>query len=113
MLKETFIWKISGSYVGNSGVSGGYGDTVVKRYQSYARGLKKGESSAASNNLKTLKMEFVSNRDCSSVYTQVRSDFAVAPVNMCAVSEEGDLCGDGDKGAGLVIPGSDDRCIKI
>ena len=105
------INKISGSYTGKSGVTGGYGETVVNRYSSYIRnpGLRKGESSAVSDTLKSLKMEVVGNSDCSFFYTGVSSSFAVAPENMCALSEEGDLCGDGDKGAGLVIPGSGNR----
>ena len=84
---------------------------VVKRYSSYNRGLRKGESSAVSDTLKSLKMEVTGNSDCSSLYTRVSSSFAVAPENLCALSEEGDLCGDGDKGAGLVIPGSGNRCV--
>lgn len=103
------INKISGSYAGKSGVTGGYGETVVKRYSSYNRGLKKGESSAVSDTLKSLKMEVMRNSACSSLYTKVSPSFAVAPENLCALSEEGDLCGDGDKGAGLVIPGSGNR----
>ena len=65
-----------------------------------------------SNSLKTLKMEVMDNRACSSLYTRVKSSFAVAPENMCAVSDEGDICGEGDKGTGLVIQESGNRCVQ-
>ena len=100
---------ISGNYVEKSGVTGGYGDTVVTRYYRYSRGLRKGESSSVSNTLKTLKMEVMGSGACSSLFTKVKSSFAVAPENLCAVSDDGDLCGDGDEGTGLVIPESGNR----
>ena len=89
-----------GSFVGKSGYTGGYGHTRV-RYS--GRSLKKGESSIVSNTLNSLEMEVMSTSSCSSIYTRLGSSLAVAPENMCAVSEEGDLC-EGDKGSGLVIP---------
>ena len=62
-----------------------------------------------SNSLKTLKMEVMGNSACSSLFTKINPSYAVAPENLCAVSDDGDLCGDGDKGTGLVIPASGNR----
>ena len=90
---------ILGSFVGRSGVTGGYGHTSVR----YSNGpLKRGTSSTVSNTLNSLEMEVVSTSTCSSLYKRLGASLAVAPENMCAVSEEGDLC-NGDKGSGLVI----------
>ena len=91
-----------GSFVGKSGFTGGYGHTRV-RYSDSGRDLKRGESSIVSNTLNSLEMEVVSSSSCSSLYSSLGASLAVAPENMCAVSEEGDLC-EGDKGSGLVIP---------
>ena len=93
---------ILGSFVGKSGFTGGYGHRIIERY-SNIQALKKGESSTVSNSLNSLEMEVVSTSSCSSLYTRLGASYAVAPENMCAVSEEGDLC-EGDKGSGLVIP---------
>jgi len=112
-IKPACLPSLEGSYAGKSGVTGGYGETVVKRYSSYNGGLRKGESSTVSDTLKSLKMEVMGNSVCSSLYTRVSSSFAVAPETLCALSEEGDLCGDGDKGAGLVIPGSGNTASEL
>ena len=66
-----------------------------------------------SNSLKTLKMEVMGNRACSSLFTKINPSFAVALENTCAVSDDGDICGEGDKGTGLVIPESGSRCVEM
>jgi len=108
-IKPACVPSSSGSFVGKSGYTGGYGHTRV-RYS--GRSLKKGESSIVSNSLNSLEMEVMSTSSCSSLYTRLGASLAVAPENMCAVSEEGDLC-EGDKGSGLVIPDCSNKVSEL
>ena len=48
----------------------------------------------------------LSERSCNSIFTLLSSKLSVDDENICAVSDDGDLCG-GDRGAGLVVPDFD------
>ena len=51
-------------------------------------------------------LRILSKRSCDSIFTLLSSKLSVDDENICAVSDDGDLCG-GDRGAGLVVPDFD------